>query len=280
MNDTIGTVAAQPVRGPFHAPGMGLGMAPLRGGRAGVCVDGVSMLYATSGGQATWALWDVSFTIEPSQFVGAVGPSGCGKTTLLNMLAGFIRPYRGTVRSNGEEITGPGSKRGVVFQEYGLFPWLTVRGNVEFGLLARGVSRQDRTRIVDSYLKLVGLEGTARSYPSELSGGMRQRVAVARSLVNNPELLLMDEPFAAVDALTRATLQFELVKLWQQEGWACFFITHSVEEVAYLAQKVIVMSANPGRIKEVVSVDLPYPRDRHGGRFQDVARRIDEALKQ
>jgi NitT/TauT family transport system ATP-binding protein len=243
-------------------------------------VDDVSKLYATAGGQTTWALWRVSCTIAPAQFVCAVGPSGCGKTTLLNMLAGFVRPTRGTVLLNGQEITGPSPERGVVFQEYGLFPWLSVRNNVEFGLRARGVASEERKALVDTYLALVGLARAADSYPYELSGGMRQRVAVARALVNRPQLLLMDEPFAAVDALTRATLQDELVRLWQKGGWACFFITHSVEEATFLGQQILVLTPNPGRVKAAISVDLPYPRDRHSGAFQDVARQIDDALKQ
>jgi NitT/TauT family transport system ATP-binding protein len=245
-----------------------------------VSVEHVSMVYATAGGQPTWALWDVSATIAPSEIVCAVGPSGCGKTTLLNMIAGFFKPVRGRVLINGTDVVGPGPERGVVFQEYGLFPWATVRGNVEFGLRARGIPKRERARLVQSYISLVGLERAVDSYPSELSGGMRQRVAVVRALVNQPQLLLMDEPFAAVDALTRASLQDELVRLWQQEGWACFFITHSIDEAAYLGQKVLVLTPHPGRVKEVVEIDLPYPRDRHSDRFQDIARSIDQALKQ
>lgn len=245
-----------------------------------VSVSNVSKLYMTASGQPTWALWQASCSIAPGQFVCAVGPSGCGKTTLLNMMAGFLEPTRGTVLADGNPITAPDPERGVVFQEYGLFPWLTVRGNVEFGLRARGVPAAERKAIVDSHLDLVGLSRAAGSYITELSGGMRQRVAVARALVNRPRLLLMDEPFAAVDALTRTTLQEELVRLWSQGGWSCFFITHSIEEAAYLGQTVLVLTPHPGRIKTIITIDLPYVRDRHSGRFQDFAREIDLALKQ
>ncbi|MGQ0662836.1 MAG: ABC transporter ATP-binding protein [Pseudomonadota bacterium] len=249
--------------------------------RPGVTVEvaDVSMLYATMAGQPTWALRKLSFRIAPSEFVCAVGPSGCGKTTLLHLIAGFLQPIRGAVLLDGRPVARPGPDRGVVFQEYGLFPWLTVRANVEFGLRARGVARPERRRVVDAYLDLVGLREADNRYPFELSGGMRQRVAVARALVNQPQLLLMDEPFAAVDAMTRATLQDELVRLWQREGCACFFITHSIDEAVYLGQTILAMSPHPGRLKEIVVVDLPYPRDRDCARFRDVTRRINLALQ-
>ncbi len=236
------------------------------------------MLYATATGQASWAVRDVSFTIGAGDFLCAVGPSGCGKTTILNTMAGFMRPTKGVVRLEDGLITGPSPDRGVVFQEYGLFPWLTVRKNIEFGLRARGISREERKALIDTYLGIIGMDHAKERYPFELSGGMRQRVAFARALVNRPRLLLMDEPFAAVDALTRTALQVELVKLWKRENFACFFITHSIEEAAYLGQAVMVMSANPGRLKAIVPVPLPYPRDRDSTDFRSVTRNLHELL--
>ena len=244
-----------------------------------VAVTGVSVLYSNTDGRATWALDSVSLDLYAGGFVCAVGPSGCGKTTLLNVIGGFLRPARGTVTLDGRVVEGPGPDRGVVFQEYGLFPWLTVRGNIEFGLVERGIGGTERARLVGTYLDMIGLERAADRYPFELSGGMRQRVAVARALVNQPRLMLMDEPFAAVDAMTRASLQSELVRLWLHERFACFFITHSIEEAVLLGQRILVMSANPGRISAIETVDLPYPRDKHSLAFQDVVRRVDAELE-
>ena len=190
-----------------------------------------------------------------------VGPSGCGKTTLMNIIAGLNPPSTGTVKVRGELVTGPGKGKGVVFQQYALYPWLTVEKNVEFGLRMKGVEKEKRREIAQKYIKIVGLEKFAKSYPKELSGGMKQRVAIARAYTTGPEVLLMDEPFGALDAQTRAQLQENLLNTWQQEKKTCFFITHDVEEAVLLSTKVIIMSAGPGRIREIVDVHLPYPRD-------------------
>jgi len=235
--------------------------------RATVHIKNVSKLYATSDGKATWALENASLDLTVGEFVCAIGPSGCGKTTLLNLIAGFNQPTIGTLDIDGIAITGPGPDRGVVFQEYALFPWMTAKGNVEFGLRMSGVAANARSAQSLDFLRMVGLERAADRYPYELSGGMRQRVAVARALVNHPRLLLMDEPFAAVDAMTRASLQDELLRIWQKVGIGIFFITHNIEEAVFLAQKIVVMSPHPGRIKQVVTVDLPYPRDRASPEF-------------
>jgi ABC-type nitrate/sulfonate/bicarbonate transport system ATPase subunit len=240
---------------------------------------GVSMLYATTGGRPNWALDDVSFELSAGEFVCAVGPSGCGKTTLLNLIAGFIRPARGSILLDGKPIEGPGPDRGVVFQEYGLFPWLSVRRNIEFGLRERRVPRAERMRLTDQYLGMIGMRQAADRYPFELSGGMRQRVAVARALVNRPRLMLMDEPFGAVDAMTRASLQQELVRLWLGEKFACFFITHSIDEAVLLGERVFVMSPHPGRLRSVIGVDLEYPRDKDATPFRDIVRRVDAELR-
>jgi NitT/TauT family transport system ATP-binding protein len=234
---------------------------------ASVEVRKVSKLYQGSEGKPFWALQDVSLDIRAGEFMCAIGPSGCGKTTLLNMIAGFIEPTRGSITLDGHDIVGPGSDRGVVFQEYALFPWLTARRNIEFGLRQQRVPVNDRKHIVDEFLKLAGLSHAADRYPFELSGGMRQRVAVVRALVTRPRILLMDEPFAAVDAMTRATLQEELLRIWREVGLGIFFITHNIEEAVFLAQRIVVMSPYPGRIKEIVEVDLPHPRERGSSEF-------------
>ncbi|MCQ6561755.1 ABC transporter ATP-binding protein [Paenibacillus mendelii] len=209
----------------------------------------------------TIALQNTNLTIKNNEFVCVVGPSGCGKTTLLNIIGGLEESTSGSVKVEGVEVKGPGKERGVVFQQYALFPWKTVLKNVEFGLKLRGLSKQERREKAEHYLELVGLKDFANAYPKELSGGMKQRVAIARAYAVEPEVLLMDEPFGALDAQTRAQLQEELLKTWQKEQKTCFFITHDVDEAVILAQRVVIMSARPGRIKEIIDVDIPYPRD-------------------
>jgi NitT/TauT family transport system ATP-binding protein len=211
-------------------------------------------------GQHVAAVEAISLEIAPGEFVAILGPSGCGKTTLLNMVAGFIPPTRGEILLNGRRIQGPGPDRGVVFQSFALFPWKTVLDNVAFGLKMRGVPREERDRIAREYIALVGLDGFEHRYPHELSGGMQQRVGVARVLANNPELLLMDEPFASVDAQTRMTLQEELTRIWEARHPTILFVTHDVEEAVFLANRVIVLTPRPGRVRESVTVPLPRPR--------------------
>ncbi len=207
------------------------------------------------------ALKDVNLNIDENEFVAIVGPSGCGKTTLLNILAGLELYDSGSVTMHNEPIVGPGIDRGVIFQQYALFPWLTVRKNMEFGLRYRHHSREKQIEIVDHYMEMVGLTDFANAYPKELSGGMKQRVAIARGYATSPTVLLMDEPFGALDAQTRAQLQEDLLRTWETERKTIFFITHDVEEAVLLAQRVIIMSARPGRVKDIVRVDLPYPRN-------------------
>ncbi|WP_079914888.1 ABC transporter ATP-binding protein [Paenibacillus sp. 32352] len=223
-------------------------------------ISQLSKVYKGRTGDVT-ALQNTDLTIGQNEFVCVVGPSGCGKTTLLNIIAGLEDATSGSVKVDGVEVKGPGKERGVVFQQYALFPWKTVLKNVEFGLKLRGLNKQERRETAEKYLEIVGLKDFAHAYPKELSGGMKQRVAIARAYAVQPEVLLMDEPFGALDAQTRAQLQEELLKTWQTEKKTCFFITHDVEEAVILAQKVIIMSARPGRIKEIIDVDIPYPRD-------------------
>ncbi len=224
-----------------------------------VQVKGVRMVFDTRNGEMV-ALNGVDLDIHENEFICVVGPSGCGKSTLLSIIAGLTQPTSGTVLCNGKEVTGTGTDRGVVFQQYALFPWLTVKKNVKFALEMRGVKGQEADEEAMKYLEKVDLVKFADHYPKELSGGMKQRVAIARAYAANPEVLLMDEPFGALDAQTRTQLQTELLETWEKDRKTCFFITHDVDEAIILAQKVIIMSARPGRIKEMVDIDIPYPR--------------------
>ena len=223
-------------------------------------IDNVKKIYQTRKGEMT-ALNGVNLDIKENEFICVVGPSGCGKSTLLNIIAGLDTPTSGAVYIDGKKIEGTGTERGVVFQQYALFPWLTVLKNVMFGLKLQGKSDAEAKEIAMIYIKMVQLEDFVNHYPKELSGGMKQRVAIARAYAVKPEVLLMDEPFGALDAQTRTQLQTELLKTWESERKTCFFITHDVDEAIILAQRVIVMSARPGRIKDIVDIDIPYPRD-------------------
>ena len=224
------------------------------------------------------ALHDVSLEAGPKTFICLLGPSGCGKTTLLNLVAGFLVPTEGEVRVDGQTVTRPTSDRGVVFQDYALFPWLTVQQNVQFGPRVRGYSTADREVIADRYLTMVGLTEFRRRYPHELSGGMKQRVAIARALANQPSILLLDEPFGALDAMTRETMQDELLALTAQEPKLVVFVTHSVLEAVFLADRIIVMSSRPGRIVADIPVPIPHPRDRTAPDVTDYVRRIRTLL--
>lgn len=227
-----------------------------------VMVDHVVKEFETRDGRIT-ALSEVSLEIDTDEFVCVVGPSGCGKSTMLNLIAGLDTPTKGHVYVNGTEVCGPGAERGVVFQQYALFPWLTVQKNVEYGLKRKGMKSKEAASEAEKYLVLVGLSEFANAYPKELSGGMKQRVAIARAYAVKPQVLLMDEPFGALDAQTKTQLQSELVQTWRREKRTVFFITHDVEEAVTLAQRIVIMSARPGRIREIVRVDLPYPRDQN-----------------
>ena len=222
-------------------------------------IDNVYKEYQGRNGK-TIALNGVNLDIKENEFICVVGPSGCGKSTLLNIIAGLLEPTSGTVTLDGKVIEGTGVERGVVFQQYALFPWRTVLKNVMFPLEMKKVPKDEAEAIARKYIKSVGLEGFEKSYPKELSGGMKQRVAIARAYAANPEVLLLDEPFGALDAQTRVQLQTELLETWEKEKKTCFFITHDVDEAIILAQRVIIMSARPGRIKKIVDIDIPYPR--------------------
>ncbi|MBI1921003.1 MAG: ABC transporter ATP-binding protein [Geobacter sp.] len=206
------------------------------------------------------ALQEISLEVQKGEFVALVGPSGCGKSTLLDILAGLAKPNSGAVFIDGKQVTGPALDRGIVLQGYALFPWRTVRQNVEFGLEIKKVAKGERREISTRFIDLVGLKGFEDRFPHELSGGMKQRVAIARALAYDPEVLLMDEPFAAVDAQTRETLQDELLRIWEETRKTIIFVTHSIEEAVFLADRVAVLTANPGTVREIVPIDLPRPR--------------------
>jgi NitT/TauT family transport system ATP-binding protein len=206
--------------------------------------------------EAFTALEAINLDIKAGEFLAIVGPSGCGKSTLLDLLGGLTAPSAGRILIDGEPIAGPALDRGLVFQQYALFPWRTALKNIEFGLEAKGVARRERAERAEHFLAMVGLAGFGDRYPYELSGGMKQRVAIARSLAYDPDVLLMDEPFAALDAQTRETLQGELLRIWEESGKTIVFITHGIDEAVYLGQRVAVMTSRPGRIKQVVDIPL------------------------
>jgi NitT/TauT family transport system ATP-binding protein len=249
-------------------------------------LQGVDIKFDTAA-QARPTVQGVDLVIEPGQFVSIIGPSGCGKSTLLNVAAGFVTPSRGSASLDGQPIFGPGPERGVVFQQYSLFPWLTVRGNVEYGLRMRGIAASERGRRASELLERCGLADFAGHYPEQLSGGMRQRVSIVRALANEPRVLLLDEPFGALDAQTRVVMQEVLLEMWQRTRLSVLFITHDIEEAVFLSDRVYAMSARPGAIKAALDIRLPRPRTHemlresagleHVGRLHGLIR--EESLK-
>jgi NitT/TauT family transport system ATP-binding protein len=223
-------------------------------------VENLNKTYVSQG-SATSALVDINLRIEEGEFVCLLGPSGCGKSTLLKIIAGLIPATSGRITINGKPVSGPGPERAVVFQDYALFPWMTVRDNVEFGLEARKLPAIERREVSKRLLKVVGLSDFAERFPHQLSGGMKQRVSIARALAVDPSLLLMDEPFGALDAQTRQLLQDELLRIWREYRKTVVFVTHSIEEAIYLSDRIVVMTARPGRVKQVVMIPETRPRD-------------------
>lgn len=207
-------------------------------------------------------LEDINLTVEPGQFVTIVGASGCGKSTLLRLISGLERDFDGEILVSGRNVTGPSLNRGLIFQDHRLFPWLSVEDNVGLAFESRRIDPADKRRIIQEHLKLVGLSGFEKAYPYQLSGGMAQRAAIARALVNEPEILLLDEPLGAVDALTRLYLQNELQRIWTQKGVTMIMVTHDIDEALFLGDRVVVLQSRPGRVRRVIDVDLPHPRDR------------------
>ncbi|MFB6087015.1 MAG: ABC transporter ATP-binding protein [Haloarculaceae archaeon] len=244
-----------------------------------VAVDGVTKVFEQEGGAEVQALDSVTFGVEEGEFVCIVGPSGCGKTTLFRIIAGLETSTEGEVRLGGERVTGPAMDRGMVFQEYDLFPWRTVLENVIFGLEQQEMSAERRTERAREMIELVGLDGFADAYPNELSGGMKQRVGIARALAVDPALLLMDEPFGSVDAQTRNMLHDELLDIWEETRKTVLFVTHDVEEAVTLADRVVVLSSGPGSVTEIVDIDLERPRSRTDAAFGEHQERILDLIQ-
>jgi NitT/TauT family transport system ATP-binding protein/sulfonate transport system ATP-binding protein len=241
-------------------------------------INGLEKIFEADNGRVE-ALRGIDLDIAKGEFVCLLGASGCGKSTLLRIIAGFEQASGGSVEVHGAPVSGPGPDRGIVFQDYALFPWLTVRGNIGFGPKHAGLASQEVKRVTEQFMEMVGLTAFANHYPHQLSGGMKQRVAIARVLANDTDLLLMDEPFGALDALTRTKLQEELLEIWQRTKLTVVFVTHSVEEAVVLADRVLVMSAGPGRIDCDYRIDLSRPRDVSSAEFNSVRRDVTRRLR-
>jgi NitT/TauT family transport system ATP-binding protein len=246
-------------------------------------IEGVNRTFpARAGAQPTRALEPISLSVADNDFITILGPSGCGKSTLLRIVAGLDKASTGRVLLDGTEVVGPGPDRGMVFQSYTLFPWLSVADNIAFGLREKGVAEAARRRVAHEWCARVGLSGFEGHYPKQLSGGMQQRTAIARVLVNDPKIMLLDEPFGALDNQTRALMQEMLLDIWQRETKTVLFVTHDIEESIFLASRVVVMSARPGRIKADVRIDLPYPRHytvKTGPEFSALKARLTEEIR-
>jgi len=246
----------------------------------GLEIRNLSQSFARDDGSRLVVLENISLEVGDKEFVCILGSSGCGKTTLLRMIAGLDTAESGAILLDAQEMHGTSDKVGMVFQEYSLFPWRTVIDNIAFGLEMQGMKKEERYRVAEEYLKLVNLAQFRDSFPSQLSGGMRQRVAVARALALDPSVLLMDEPFGALDAQTRNMLQTELLEIWEKTKKTVIFITHSVDEAVFLADRIVVMTPRPGRVCRIFTVDLPRPRDRTGPKFAEVRREVLDLISQ
>ncbi|HWG19543.1 MAG TPA: ABC transporter ATP-binding protein [Terracidiphilus sp.] len=229
--------------------------------------DGVNMSF-NRGGERMSVLENINLEVSEGEFLSVLGPSGCGKSTLLSAMAGFLNPTSGEIRIDGEVVRGPDPRRIFVFQERGVFPWLTVEGNIGFGLAK--LPRAERQQRIEHYIRMVGLEGFEKSYPHELSGGMKQRVEVARALAVNPDVMFLDEPFGALDSITRMVMRGELLRIWHAERKTILFVTHDIDEAVQLADRVVVMSARPGRIQQIVPIDIAHPRDISSPRYLEL----------
>jgi NitT/TauT family transport system ATP-binding protein len=263
-----------------HSPEVAARVAELRDRPVVMSVEEVSREF-DSGGQRTLALSKITFEVRKREFISVIGPSGCGKSTLIRILAGLDYPTGGALRLDGRFVLGPGADRGMVFQGYTLFPWLIVKRNVMFGLKMKGVPSATAERMALQWLEVVGLEDAADKYPAQLSGGMKQRVAIARALANEPRILLMDEPFGALDAQTRCSMQAHLLRIWEAVDVTVLFITHDLEEAVYLSDRIVVLGANPGRIVEIIDVPVSRPRAPAqflSGHFLATKQRLEELI--
>jgi NitT/TauT family transport system ATP-binding protein len=247
----------------------------LAAGKVKLSAQHIKMVFQRDG-NSTPVLDDIDLEVGQGEFLCIVGPSGCGKSTLLSTMAGFLSPTSGEVRIDGEAVSGPDPRRIFVFQERGVFPWLTVEGNIDFGLFA--LSRPERRRRIAHYIKMVGLEGFEKAYPAELSGGMKQRVEVARALAVNPDMLFLDEPFGALDSITRLIMRAELLRIWEAERNTVIFVTHDIDEAVQLGDRVAVMSDRPAKIQQIVTIDISHPRDLSAPRYLELRNGIFKQL--
>jgi NitT/TauT family transport system ATP-binding protein len=243
-------------------------------------LEHLSKQFVKNGDEPVEALVDITMEVRDGEFICILGPSGCGKTTLLRIIAGLDHPTSGSVRIDGSVIDRPNRKLGMIFQDYSLYPWRTVNENIAFGLELQGIVEEERDAIVRKYLALTGLSEFGTSYPFELSGGMRQRIAVVRALAVDPKVLLMDEPFGALDAQTRNKLQYDLLDIWGKTKKTILFVTHSVDEAVFLADRIMVLTPRPGHICDVIPVDHPHPRDRTGVKFAQIRRHVLDLISQ
>jgi NitT/TauT family transport system ATP-binding protein len=248
-----------------------IAISPALQTKAKLRAEHVNMIFKRDG-KTTRVLEDINLDVGDGEFVCLLGPSGCGKSTLLNTMAGFLSPTSGEITVDGEAVQGPDPRRIFVFQERGVFPWLTVEGNIGFGLFK--LSRQEREQRIAHYIKMVGLEGFEKTYPPELSGGMKQRLEVARALAVNPDMLFLDEPFGALDSITRLVMRGELLRIWEAERKTIIFVTHDIDEAVQLADRVVVMSARPATIQQIVTIDIPHPRDISSPRYLGLAHKV------
>ena len=270
-----GAPATPPLRAPAAAPTDAPAVTP--DDASSLRVVGVDKHFTAPDGADVHALESVTLSVAAGEMVALIGPSGCGKSTLLRLLAGLETPDGGELWVGGERIAGPSAERGLMFQDPNLFPWLTVRKNIQAGLVARGVLREKRHEVAE-FLRLVALEPFANAYPHQLSGGMAQRVALARALVNHPRVLLLDEPLGALDAFTRMRMQDEVLRLWQARGTTMLLVTHDIDEAIYMCDRIVIMTPRPGRIERVIDVALDRPRDRNDSRFLALRSEILEML--
>lgn len=241
-------------------------------------IRGISKTFE-SDNRSVKALEGFTFDVDDGEIICILGPSGCGKTTVLRIVAGLVDDYEGAVELNGVRVSSAGSDRGMVFQEFALFPWRTVRRNIEFGLEIRGMPQSERLKVSSELISLVGLEGFEEAHPNQLSGGMKQRVGIARALANNPTVLLMDEPFGSLDAQTRNMMQKELMRIWTATKKTILFVTHSVDEAVYLSNRIVVMTARPGKVKQIIPVRVPRPRDRTSAEFISIRGEVLQVLE-
>jgi len=242
-----------------------------------VLIRAVSKIFRAADGGEVPALDRLSLSVDAGEMVALIGPSGCGKSTLLRLIAGLDQPSGGEVRVGAEPVTGPSAERGLMFQDPNLFPWLTVRGNIQAGLVARGVL-QSRRHEVEEFIRLMGLEAFAKVYPHQLSGGMAQRAALARALINHPKVLLLDEPLGALDQFTRMRMQDEVLRVWEARGTTMLLVTHDIDEAIYMSDRIAIMTPRPGRIERVIEVSLERPRQRNSARFLELRGEILEML--